>query len=1202
MFGSTARVSGSATRTLLAAFIAVVSVALLAPASVSADPIDPGDIGDIGGIDLGPQPLLKWSMPDRFDLSPSVGVPDGNPPDPLGAEWQEYIRPPQGWTLNVDGCSSFDRDGGSIVEYEWTLATPQGDVVGTFPRSSACTAAFDGLELGFYDLKLKVWASSGRATSNTRRMEVKDLVIAVAGDSLASGEGNPEVVGDFNALPAQISQWVESDCDRSSNSGHARAARQIEQDDPTTSVTYINIACTGATTAQLMDAHWPGAIGGNRFHPPQMQHLAAALCDDDASRTIRAQGRDALLDQAAWGSIDADCTQAASRPVDSMFLSIGVNDIGFRKVLLNCADISFASLQTPQDIASWVDQFASGGALGAILDGFFDVGCNEDDDVSELVSDGYDAIDGVGSGSGVLDRVAAEIDAAGLVSDGVYLVDYPHHVFTEPPGGNCSGAFERIEEDEILYLNNVNLLLNQKLRFAANRLGWYSAPLFRSDEWLGHGYCDADPWFVTLSESVGQYNNQTSTINVDGLELPITFGILHPNAQGHDQIRQFIMEEYVERSRPITNRVTVQFDSLRIEDPLTYTGLTSPPANTMVVRVNVARIGLDGEPARWEQVDELNVPLVWQQVGTNSYKQVPQTLPPGAIEDPGNCPAGVCPAWDGTYDVGLNAAERLVVEVTTSLRSVGDEVECPPGLPSTPGVPGNPGIPGANLLVIPAVPGDGGGGGGGTCTVNVSRGLIVGDTYFISDADGFGAGGTYTESAADPYTGEGGLRASYTIGETPTMEPPVADAGGAYSVFEGHGDGTLTLDGTGSADPDGDAAALSYAWTGLAVEPPDSPTPTYPTTDDGGGPVTLTVTDSDGLTDSDDTTVEVLNADPTVSLEGASISEGDTVVLQGSYTDPGVVDTHTATVDWADDAAGPEALDLAANANGTGTFTVERALGDDGTFEVTVEVTDDDGGTAVVTATVTVANVAPQVGLGSETVDLPGGEHAVTRRDESTPVTAAVTDPGSDDLTFEWSTGRTTTLYNDGVGADPDPSPGPTFPTTGSDSAEFNASDPGVHVVSVAVSDDDGGSASAETAVLVTGDMLFPRPRGWWIKQMRQRGWAMPAEDLQGMIDVVEAASSVFGDAAGEVPLHDLDAVAERLRAWSFSARSRLERQLLVSWLNIASGATPLDRRFPTTDGWRSALELLTAAEAVWSDPDSSSWDLYRATWPLGWI
>lgn len=112
----------------------------------------------------------------------------------------------------------------------------------------------------------------------------------------------------------------------------------------------------------------------------------------------------------------------------------------------------------------------------------------------------------------------------------------------------------------------------------------------------------------------------------------------------------------------------------------------------------------------------------------------------------------------------------------------------------------------------------------------------------------------------------------------------------------------------------------------------------------------------------------------------------------------------------------------------------------------------------------------------------------------------------------------------------------------------------------------------------------------------------MPAEDLQGMIDVVEAASSVFGDAAGEVPLHDLDAVAERLRAWSFSARSRLERQLLVSWLNIASGATPLDRRFPTTDGWRSALELLTAAEAVWSDPDSSSWDLYRATWPLGWI
>ena len=227
----------------MAALVAILAVTMLVVAPVSADPIGPGDIGGGGGIDLGPQPVPKWSMPDRYHLSPSVGVPDGTPPDPLGQEWQDYIRPPQGWVLNVDGCASYDFGGGSIVEWEWTLATPDGSVVGTIARSPNCTGSFEGLELGPYDLTLKVWASSGLANSTTRHMEVRDLVIAVAGDSLASGEGNPEEPGELDTDTNVISRWVDPDCDRSSNSGHARAARQIEQDDPERGRSVVRRSC-----------------------------------------------------------------------------------------------------------------------------------------------------------------------------------------------------------------------------------------------------------------------------------------------------------------------------------------------------------------------------------------------------------------------------------------------------------------------------------------------------------------------------------------------------------------------------------------------------------------------------------------------------------------------------------------------------------------------------------------------------------------------------------------------------------------------------------------------------------------------------------------------------------------------------------------------------------------------------------------------
>jgi hypothetical protein len=348
--------------------------------------------------------------------------------------------------------------------------------------------------------------------------------------------------------------------------------------------------------------------------------------------------------------------------------------------------------------------------------------------------------------------------------------------------------------------------------------------------------------------------------------------------------------------------------------------------------------------------------------------------------------------------------------------------------------------------------------------------------------------------------------------------------------------------------------------------------------------------------------VEVLNANPSVELEGATVSEGDSVVLQGSYSDPGVADTHTATVDWSDDSAGAEALDLTAGGDGTGTFTVERTLGDDGTFDVTVEITDDDGGTATTTATVQVSNSEPQLTVGGDTVQLPGGSFAVVRPGDSTTITADATDPGSDDLTFDWSTGRTATYYNDGVGEDPDPSPGPVFPAAASDASDLTASEPGVQAVDVVVSDDDGASVGGQLVVLTTGELTESRTKSWWLKQFRQKGSVEPEEDLLGMLAFVEAASTVFGDESAGTPLGSLQAAGDALRSSTVSARILLEQQLLVSWLNIASGGSQLDTEYWSETGPKSAVELLTEAEALWADPDSTDSELYDAMWSVSRI
>jgi DNA/RNA endonuclease G (NUC1) len=161
--------------------------------------------------------------------------------------------------------------------------------------------------------------------------------------------------------------------------------------------------------------------------------------------------------------------------------------------------------------------------------------------------------------------------------------------------------------------------------------------------------------------------------------------------------------------------------------------------------------------------------------------------------------------------------------------------------------------------------------------------------------------------------------------------PPVAAITGPYAGLEGS---SVSMAGTGSTDPDGDA--LTYLWSfgdggsgsGLSVSH------TY--AQDGVYNVRLIVRDVRNLADTIMTTATISNVAPSIAtIPGATLLPGETYTANGSFTDPGA-DPWTATVDYGD-GSGTVPLAL----TGT-TFVLSHAYASAGTFTVTVKVSDDD--------------------------------------------------------------------------------------------------------------------------------------------------------------------------------------------------------------------------------------------------------------------
>ncbi len=296
--------------------------------------------------------------------------------------------------------------------------------------------------------------------------------------------------------------------------------------------------------------------------------------------------------------------------------------------------------------------------------------------------------------------------------------------------------------------------------------------------------------------------------------------------------------------------------------------------------------------------------------------------------------------------------------------------------------------------------------------------------------------GTYTITAT--VTDDDGASDTVTLTLTASNQAPQnVSAGPDRTVPEG----TL-VSLTGAFIDAGSADTHTFAWAVLAdngqtVAPGAGQAFSFTPTDNGAYLVTFTVTDDDGASTSATVLVTVTNLGPqnVTAGEDTTVDEGSLVTLFGGFLDAGLADSHTFT--WQVSASNGQVLPAGTERNYS--FIPE----DDGQYIAVFTVTDDEGAVASATVIITAINVAPQELSSPDLVGI-----------EGTPLTLAATfrDAPGDTHTLSW------TIASDN---------GQSVPGGSGTSFTFTPTDNGNYLVTLTVTDDNGGTASTLVHVSV---------------------------------------------------------------------------------------------------------------------------------------
>lgn len=212
----------------------------------------------------------------------------------IGGSLSWYLED-TGFPVTLNACKS------QGDTYTWT--TRRGNSVVQQTQSAkltkkTCTTTVK-LPEGLHSFTLTV-RSGGTTSRQSMVANISNYLLVVMGDSYASGEGNPRnVTAWINNRSASFNPyWDEDQCNRSVHGAPAQAALKLEKASNKTSVTLVDVSCSGATVQK-------GILG------PQLRGMSSQI--ESVSNLI------------------------GNREIDAVVMSVGGNDIGFATILTACA-------------------------------------------------------------------------------------------------------------------------------------------------------------------------------------------------------------------------------------------------------------------------------------------------------------------------------------------------------------------------------------------------------------------------------------------------------------------------------------------------------------------------------------------------------------------------------------------------------------------------------------------------------------------------------------------------------------------------------------------------------------------------------------------------------------------------------------------------------------------------------------------------
>ena len=492
---------------------------------------------------------FDWIMTPRLivDTDGRIAVPNNT----------AYANPTDGFEVVFDGTENQAGTYSWQVLYANQTAVSLPNVPNNQPIFRPKLKETDASNLS-YTVKLSFTpAGSTTAQPFIENIKVNDILIVTMGDSLSAGEGNPEVpsrtdpewmqVGDTTLYPptpdssptgpvantpadADVEQEqarYHEIASRSSWAAGAQMARQVEEADPHTSVTFVFVASSGAS------------IGGSLVPGTPKPGVGGGALQAFAGQS--AEGYD--VNDPMPAQIDQVKDIVYGRSIDLMTFSFGVNDLAFTRIAKALALRPKGTFDS--DFQGKLNEAVNTGtatAWDALRQSIFA-------DTDALIED-----QPVGLG---LNGMAIQYNAfatqlatlPGHESMGVYMLEYPSPltVFQNGQVVNASVLLDdvlpagvNIDATEISWVDDRFMqLLNNAVATAANAHaaeGWKLVSGISAD-FAGHGYAvpDDERWIRTATEG-----NQ-----IQGPNNRDTTATLHPNRRGQADIAKRLTDQVV---------------------------------------------------------------------------------------------------------------------------------------------------------------------------------------------------------------------------------------------------------------------------------------------------------------------------------------------------------------------------------------------------------------------------------------------------------------------------------------------------------------------------------------------------------------------------------------------------------------------------------------------------------------------------------